>query len=133
MHFVPHGVSGSPWQTPPHFSSLTFPASSLLARKCQQLPRSAGCCVPPSGTWVPPSSVCWAPLLHQRSSCSVVAGFSLTFLLVKSDFQMQERDVSRKSWTQQPELRSLVEGRTLPEVHFPAPAPLFTNLEIPVG
>lgn len=111
---------------PPHSSSLTFPASSLLARKCQQLLRSAGCCVASLQHLGPPPAAS-AGLLHQRSYCSVVAGFFLTFLLVKSDFQMQEWNVSRKSRTQQPELRSRKKEQYLQYISLP-PAPLFTNI-----
>lgn len=100
---------------------------SLLARKCQQLLRSAGCCVASLQHLGPPSSVCWAPLLHQRSHCSVVAGFFLTFLLVKSDFQMQEWNVSRKPWTQQPELRSWKKERYLKYISLPR-TPLYKHI-----
>lgn len=79
--------------------SIFLPASE----KMSAVPEKAGaaaCGLPPAPE-PPTGNASWAAPLCQHSRCFVVAGFFLTFLLVKSNFQMQERNTSGKSWTQQ--------------------------------
>lgn len=117
---------------PPHFCSLTFPSSSLLARKCQQLLGSLGLRVwPPSSAWAPPASTSWTPPGTGIAVVVLSLGLLLTFLLVKSNFQTQERNTNRKSWTWQwqsnPRPRSRMEEWYL-TVYVPLPWPLLTNI-----
>lgn len=117
---------------PPHFSSLTFPASSLpafekmsaVAEKCGLL---CGLPLAPG----PPSSVCWAPLLQQRSHCSGGCWFFPHLPLGEERFPnagMERKQKVVDSATP----AALVEERTIPEVHFPAPHPSLQTHKFPL-
>lgn len=103
------------------------------------VPEKAGaatCGLPPAPE-PPTGNASWAVPLCQHSRCFVVAGFFLTFLLVKSNFQMQEWNTSRKSWTQQwqnnlrPPPRSRSKEWYL-AVYFPPPLPPVDKHKFPL-
>lgn len=129
---VPHGVCGSLRQTP---SPFLLPNLSIFLPACEKMSAAPGKSGPPRVASLqclgPDSSTSRAPPLHQHSCCGVVAGLLLTFLLAKSNFQMQEWNINRKSWTQQwqskPRPCSWKEEWYL-TVYVPLPWPLLTNI-----
>lgn len=116
------GTFCAPWSLWPRvagpLSSLTFPSSSLLARKCQH---------PGEGrlplVW-PPSSAGpgWQPLpLFGRAAVSLLLVF-LHFPLGQAQLPNAGMEYKRKSVTEQAEASLLKEERNL-TVYFPSPRP----------
>lgn len=86
---VPYGVRHSPRQTPPQFSSLTFPSSSpLLREKCPQFQRGRG----PPASGLPPAPGGPERLLPPSRLLLLRQCWAVLPVLVRSSFQVQERN-----------------------------------------
>lgn len=123
---APHG------RPPPHFSSLTFPASSLpacekmsaVAEKCGLLcglPPAPG---PPQQRLLGPSSPSAEPLF---GGCWFFPHFP------PGEERFPNAGMERKQKAMDSATRAaLVEERTIPEVHFPAPHPSLQTYKFPL-
>lgn len=105
----PMELVASRGRPPPHFSSLTFPSSSLLSRKCQPSQRSpAAPCLASLQCRPWPAATSSAPPLFDRAAVSLLLIFPY-FLLGEAQLLNARMEYKQKSVTRQAEALLLKE------------------------